>query len=82
MSDGQPEPSKATLQDLTGAYTLDEIIEIEALAGCPIDEVLDGDWGRGLRAVAFVQGKRANPEFTLEDAGRMTAHIEFDSELA
>lgn len=63
------------ISELSGVYSLNEIIEIEELAGRPIDDLLEGDWGRALRAVAFVMGRRVNPDYTLEDAGKITMEI-------
>lgn len=55
--------------NLTGPFTIDEVIEIEDLAGCPITDLEEGPRGRKLRAVAYVVGKRSNPSFTLAQAG-------------
>lgn len=65
--------------ELSGVYTLNEVIEIEALAQRPIDELLEGDWGLPLRAIAFIIGRRTNPDYTLADAGQITIEVNVEA---
>lgn len=64
--------------DLGGPFTLDELIEIEALAD---GEILHptGRSGRALRAIAWITVRRANPAYTLEDAGRLVLRVDGDA---
>lgn len=59
--------------------TIDEIETIEEVCDCPIDAIQDprARKGKVLRAIAFVIGKRDDPEFTLEMAGKK--RISFES---
>lgn len=59
------------------SLTVGEIEEIEEITGYPIDKVFDGDRPRGkvLRAIGFVVKRRENPDFTLEDAGRLVVRL-------
>lgn len=56
------------------AMTLDEVETIENLTGVAIDRIVaDGTpKGKNLKAIIFVLGKRANPAFTIEEAGKYT----------
>lgn len=53
--------------------TLDEVEQIELISGLSIDEVMKRGKpkGRALKAVIFVMARRTNPEYTLEEAGKM-----------
>lgn len=62
--------------DFAGPFTIDEVIEIEELAGKPITDLLVGERGRSLRAVAYVVGRRSNPNLTLADAGEMWVRVD------
>jgi hypothetical protein len=52
--------------------TIAEIEDIEEITGKPIDSLQDPTVPKGktLRAIAYVIGKRTNPEYTLEEAGK------------
>ena len=68
-----PEQELAVEIDLTGAgLTLNEIIEVEDLC----DEYVHERSGRFMRAIAYVTGKRANPDLRIEDAGQL--EVRFD----
>lgn len=71
-------PAVAAPLDLGGPFTLDEIIELEDLAP---GEILhpSGRSGRALRAIAWVTGRRVNPAYGLEDAGRLLLRIDGDA---
>ena len=62
--------------DFAGPFTIDEVIEIESLAGKPISELLQGERGRSLRAVAYVVGRRTNPSLTLAEAGQLWVSLD------
>lgn len=64
--------------DLTGPFTLDEIVAIEDEAGT--GETVGPQSGRFMRAVALVVGRRSSPDLTLEDVGGIT--VAFKSEGA
>lgn len=65
MSD---EPEIPLDVDLSGeGLTLDEIIAVEDLC----DEWVYERSGRFMRAVAFVTGRRSNPDLTLEELGEI-----------
>lgn len=53
--------------DPRGPFTLNEIIEIESMC----DELVFDRSGRFMRAVAFVTGKRTNPNLSLSDVGQL-----------
>ncbi len=54
--------------------TLDEIAEIERIAGQPMADLSNPAAMKGglMKAVAYVVKKKTNPEFTMADAGRLT----------
>ena len=56
------------------SMTLDEVETIENLTGIAIDRlVADGaPKGKNLKAIIFVLGRRTNPAFTMEEAGKYT----------
>lgn len=55
--------------DFTGPYTLNEIIEIEAICGRRMAVLLDERSGTFMRAATWVVGRRTNPGLSLADAG-------------
>jgi len=54
--------------------TLDEVEQIELISGLSIDAIMKRGEpkGRALKAVIFVMARRTNPEYTIEEAGKMT----------
>ncbi len=62
------------MNEFLETLTLDEIETIENLSGGAIDELLaDGKLrGKALKAVVWVAKKRTNPDFKMEDAGKVT----------
>lgn len=53
--------------------TLDEVEQIELLSGISIDQIMKRGVpkGRALKAIIFVVARRTNPDFTIEEAGKM-----------
>lgn len=52
--------------------TLGELEELEALAGCTIEDIMQGERSvRSMIAIIFILRRRDNPAFTLEDAKRV-----------
>lgn len=65
-----------TIDTITAAlddFTIDEIEELETALGTGFDQFSAPGSKKAplLRAVAWIVGKRDNPDFTLEDAGRI-----------
>lgn len=58
-------------------FTLDEIDEIEQIAGQPFDSLTNPDIpkARLMKALAFVATRRTDPDFTIEDAGRLRIRV-------
>lgn len=58
--------------------TIAEIETIEEITGTPIDALQDPKLPKGktLRAIAYVVGKRDDPEYTLEQAGQKRVMFE------
>ena len=56
------------------SLTIAEMAEVEELANLPFAAIGDADVpkGRLYQAIAFVLGRKANPDFTYEEAGRLT----------
>lgn len=54
--------------------TLDEVEQIELLTGQSIQTIMEDESpkGRTLKVILWIFGKRANPDMTLEDAGKIT----------
>jgi hypothetical protein len=54
--------------------TLNEIEQIETIAGRNIDSIMDDDAprGRSLKAIIYVFKKRIDPNFTPDQAGAMS----------
>jgi hypothetical protein len=54
--------------------TIDDIAEVERLSGQPLADLSNSAAMKGklMKAIVFVLRRRDNPEFTFEDAGRMT----------
>lgn len=54
--------------------TLNEIEQIETIAGRNIDSIMDDDAprGRSLKAIIYVFKKRTDPNFTPDQAGAMS----------
>lgn len=61
------------------SLTIGEVEEIENVTDTPIDKLfsVDGKKGTMMRVIAYVQGRRSNPEFTWEEAGN--TRIELDA---
>ncbi|MFE2245250.1 hypothetical protein [Streptomyces lavendulae] len=59
------------------SLTIDEIETIEDIIDGPLDSLAKpgAKKGRLLKAMAYVVKKRENPEFTLEDAGRLRIEL-------
>jgi hypothetical protein len=57
------------LNDLTAA----EVEEVEELLDAPLQSLMDPNarQGKGMRVLAYIVSKRDNPDFTLEDAGKL-----------
>lgn len=58
--------------------TIDEIETIEDIVDAPIDSITNPNMRKAkfLKAIGFVIKRRTNPEFKLEDAGKL--HVKFD----
>jgi len=61
-------------QDFFSTLTLDEVETIENLAGQPMDELMGAGKlkGKALKAIIWVAKKRVDPNFKMEDAGKVT----------
>ncbi|MEU8791560.1 hypothetical protein [Streptomyces sp. NPDC048643] len=59
------------------SLTIDEIDAIEEITGQPLDALNKPGARRApmLKAMAFVVMKRKNPEFSIEDAGRLRINL-------
>jgi hypothetical protein len=60
--------------------TLDEVETIENLVGVSIDEMLNKGELRGkpLKVMAWILTKRTNPDYKIEDAGKLSLKDAFD----
>ena len=60
-----------------GELTVSEIETIEEVMGEPFDTAFADGKPRGkmLRAIGYVVKRRANPDFTLEDAGNLIVKL-------
>lgn len=58
--------------------TLDDIEELEEHIGTAFDSIFDAGRPRAkaLKYIAFILKRRDNPDFTLEDAGKLTISFE------
>lgn len=56
------------------SLTLDEVETIENLSGAPMDELLGAGKlkGKALKAIIWVAKKRTDPNYKIEDAGKVT----------
>lgn len=56
------------------SLTLEEVETIELISGSSIDELMDEGKpkGKGLKAIVFVANKRTNPNYTLDEAGKVS----------
>lgn len=61
-------------QDFFSALTLDEVETIENLSGQPMDELMGAGKlkGKALKAIIWVARKRTDPNFKMEDAGKVS----------
>ena len=61
-------------QDFFSTLTLDEVETIENLSGQPMDELMQVGKlkGKALKAIIWVARKRTDPNFKMEDAGKVT----------
>lgn len=61
-------------QDFFSTLTLDEVETIENLSGSPMDELMGTGKlkGKALKAIIWVARKRTDPNFKMEDAGKVT----------
>jgi len=61
-------------QDFFSTLTLDEVETIENLSGLPLDDLMgEGKLkGKALKAIIWVARKRTEPNFKMEDAGKVT----------
>jgi hypothetical protein len=78
MSNAQPNDALTIdLNDLT----IEEIEIIEDIVDAPFDALSKpgAKKGRFLRALAYVSRRRTDPDFTLEDAGRLKVSLAEDS---
>lgn len=55
------------------SLTLEEVEQIELIAGTSIDQLMDAGQpkGKALKAIIYVIKKREDPNFTLEQAGKI-----------
>lgn len=55
------------------SLTLDEVEQIELITGSSIDQILDAGHAKGkaLKAIIFIMKKREDPNFTIEQAGKI-----------
>lgn len=60
-------------EDFFSTLTLDEVETIENLSGTPMDELMGVGKlkGKALKAIIWVAKKRVDPNFKMEDAGRV-----------
>lgn len=56
------------------SLTLEEVEQIELISGSSIDELMEQGKpkGKALKAIIFIANKRIDPNFTLEDAGKVS----------
>jgi hypothetical protein len=56
------------------SMTLNEVEQIEMLAGRNIDSIMadDAPRGRAFKAIIFIYKKRTDPDFTFEQAGLLS----------
>jgi len=61
-------------QDFFSTLTLDEVETIENLSGMPMDELMGVGKlkGKALKAIIWVAKKRVDPNYKMEDAGKVT----------
>jgi hypothetical protein len=61
-------------QNFIESLTLDEVETIENLSGSPMDELMGAGKlkGKALKAVVWVAKKRVDPNYKMEDAGKVT----------
>jgi len=61
-------------KDFFSTLTLDEVETIENLSGTPMDELMGVGKlkGKALKAIIWVAKKRVDPNFKMEDAGKVT----------
>lgn len=61
-------------QDFLSTLTLDEVETIENLTGSAMDELMGAGKlkGKALKAVVWVAKKRNDPNYKIEDAGKVT----------
>lgn len=61
-------------QDFFGTLTLDEVETIENLSGTAMDDLMGAGQlkGKALKALIWVARKRTDPNFKMEDAGKVT----------
>ena len=55
------------------SLTLEEVEQIELIAGTSIDQLMDAGApkGKALKAIIFIIKRREDPSFTLEQAGKI-----------
>ena len=60
--------------------TIDDIETIEEITGKPIDALSDPDMPKGkmMRAIAFVQARRTDPDATIESVGKLKMQMAVD----
>lgn len=72
----QDEPSVLSAEiDFTGPYSLNEIIEIEALCGERMAVLLEERSGTFMRVAVWVVARRANPGTSLSEAGEVQVKL-------
>ena len=56
------------------SLTLEEVETIELISGLSIDGLMEigQPKGKALKAIIYIANKRKNPDFTLEDAGKVS----------
>lgn len=64
----------ATRTSVFDGLTLEEVEQIEQLTSTPIDAIMDEDKlkGRALKVIYFIAKKRTDPDFTIEQAGKVS----------
>lgn len=62
------------------SLTIDEMETMEEITGAPFDEAFGAGKPKAkvLRALAFIIKRREDPDFTLEDAGKLAIRLDAD----
>jgi hypothetical protein len=62
------------IENFIDTLTLDDVETIENLSGTPMDELMAAGKlkGKPLKAIIFVAKRREDPNYKMEDAGKVT----------